>query len=57
MITAPSTSTTEAMNKINKVMTKVKYTAFGKVKMNKNASHKRVDENNETLLRQQRMDV
>ena len=25
--------------------------------MNKNDSHKRVDENNETLLRQQRMDV
>jgi hypothetical protein len=25
--------------------------------MNKNDSHKRVDENNETLLRRQRMDV
>ena len=61
MAPLPLESATEAMNKINKVMTKVKHTAFGKVKIKKatnNVVDETIDSNdNKNLLEQQRKDV
>ena len=50
-------SPTDAMDKINNVMTKVKHTAFGKVKISKNTKKKTTDESIESLLTQQRVDI
>ena len=63
MAITPQESTTEAMNKINQVMTKVKHTAFGKVKIRKvkNNVNDVKDETNqndiEKLLEEQRLNV
>ena len=63
MVATSLESTTEAMNKINKVMTKVKYTAFGKVKIRK-VKNDVIDVDDETnqninekLLEEQRLNV
>ena len=60
----PHASSTETMNKINKVMTKVKHTAFGKVKIRKVKNKENKVANEETnqniiekLLEEQRLDV
>ena len=43
-------SSTEAMDKISKVMTKIKYSAFGKVKIKNTLVNKDEDENQLTLV-------
>ena len=60
MVTTPYESATDAMNKIDKVMTKVKHTAFGKVKIRKvkkSASDENTSNINEKLLEEQRKGV
>ena len=57
MVTTPYESATEAMNKINRVMTKVKHTAFGKVKIRKVKKIVTDENTNEKLLEEQRIDV
>ena len=60
-VTTPLESATEAMDKINKVMTKVKHTAFGKVKIKKVKNDVKDEDTynngNKSLLEQQRKDV
>ena len=60
MVTTPYESATDAMNKIDKVMTKVKHTAFRKVKIRKvkkSASDENTSNINEKLLEEQRKGV
>ena len=58
LVPSPTDHVTESMNKSSKVMTKVKHTAFGKVKVQKveNKSDSPVP-TNKSLLEKQRVDI
>ena len=59
LVPSPTDDVTESMNKLSKVMTKVKHTAFGKVKVKRYVENKSESSvpTNKSLLEKQRVDI